>query len=142
MQFRSPLQHVIWTVLCINLYFYTTGTIYVEKSLPAGEHVFRLVIDAQDGGGQRAVQQAEVYISVTGPGSNPPIFDQRVYRFTVSEDISTSAFVGTVRATYAGSPEGTSSIQFIILLFIFSYHVAYAISTQGNNCPCKPNMEK
>lgn len=93
-------------------YFLSSGTIYVVNSLPAGERVYHLVIDAQDGDGQSALQRADVYISVTGPGSNPPIFEQRVYRFTIPEDVNDDTFVGIVRAKYAGSSDGT---QFIIL---------------------------
>ncbi|XP_045202941.2 protein dachsous-like [Mercenaria mercenaria] len=102
-----------------------SGTIYVDKSLPAGERVYRLVIDAQDGGGQRAVQRADVYISVTGPGSNPPIFDQRVYRFTISEDVAENTFIGIVQAKYTGSPDG----------------IRYTISTGDRNSFFKIDQE-
>lgn len=79
------------------------------SSLPAGERVYRLIIDAVDGGNRSAEQRAEVYISVTGPDSNPPTFEQRVYRFEVSENIATNGVVGIVRATYAGSSESEYS---------------------------------
>ncbi|KAL4230834.1 condensed mesenchymal cell proliferation [Mactra antiquata] len=85
-----------------------SGTISVYSNLPAGERVYRLIISAVDGGGQSALQQAEVYISVTGPDSNPPTFEHRVYRFEVSEDVLENTVVGIVRATYAGSSDNIS----------------------------------
>ncbi|WAR00850.1 DS-like protein [Mya arenaria] len=85
-----------------------TGTISVHQSLPSTEQLYRLVVDARDGGGLGSAQRAQVYISVTGQGYNPPVFLESMYRFQIAEDVGENFEIGTVVATYAGSSKGIS----------------------------------
>lgn len=88
----------------------------MSASLPEGERVYRLELDAQDAGGRRSAQGAEVVISVTGPGYNPPVFLQSMYRFPVLEDIGQDKFVGKVAATYAGTSTGDDWFHYVVLV--------------------------
>ena len=49
------------------------------------------------------MEAAEVYLSVTGPNYNPPQFERDMYRYSISEKVDPDTYVGSVRATYAGS---------------------------------------
>ena len=80
-----------------------TGTIFLTNTLPSGERLYSLRIDAVDGGGRHSGEPAEVYLSVKGPNYNPPQFERDMYRYSISEKVDPDAYVGSVRATYAGS---------------------------------------
>ena len=53
---------------------------------------------AVDGGGQFALENAEISISVVGPDDSPPVFDQSWYSFSVDENAPRFRFVGSVSA--------------------------------------------
>lgn len=68
--------------------------------------MYRLIVTAFDGGGLAAEQTADVYVSVTGPGYNPPVFSKAMYRFGIEENVPEDTYIGSVSATYAGSTSG------------------------------------
>lgn len=77
----------------------------MATSLTNTDQDYRLVIDARDGG-NRLPQKADVIITITGQGYTLPVFQQSMYRFQLSEDVSVNSIVGQVTATYAGSSTG------------------------------------
>ena len=103
--FKLPCFYFLY-LSCLVSISYLLGTITVQQSLPNGEKLYKLIINAQDGGRLEAEQTAEVYISVTGPGYNPPVFGKPMYRFHTSEIVAPDTLVGTVQATYAGNSNG------------------------------------
>lgn len=80
----------------------STGEIFVTQPgrLQARSY-HRLNVSAIDGGGLRAPQDAEVFLSVTDAAQRPPIFQHPRYTFSVREDVARGAVVGSVKATSA-----------------------------------------
>lgn len=59
----------------------------------------RINISATDGGGLRATQDAEVFISVIDSAQSPPIFEHPRYTYGVREDVRRDTVIGSVKAT-------------------------------------------
>uniref|UniRef100_A0A8C9VBP1 Protocadherin-16 n=1 Tax=Scleropages formosus TaxID=113540 RepID=A0A8C9VBP1_SCLFO len=77
-----------------------TGVISLSRSLHGKANtVIPMVIAAQDGGGLTAPVNAQVNISVVAGLVAPPVFEQTLYLFTVSEDALRGTQVGVVRAS-------------------------------------------
>ncbi|MFT7803874.1 protocadherin-16-like [Arapaima gigas] len=77
-----------------------TGVISLSRSLHGKANtVIPMVIVAQDGGGLTAPVNAQVNISVVAGSVAPPVFEQTLYLFTVSEDALRGTQVGVVRAS-------------------------------------------
>jgi len=73
----------------------------------------KLNISATDGAGNKSVDDAEVFISVTDASRRPPIFERPRYTFTVREHVDTNWVVGTVKASShaAGKNENNNYIR-------------------------------
>lgn len=102
----------------------------MQQSLPNGETLYKLVVTAHDGGGLEATQAAEVYISVTGPGYNPPVFSRAMYRFNIAESVPPDTYVGAVQATYAGSSNGGFISHWLFVPLVWSQHT-YGVLSYG-----------
>jgi hypothetical protein len=70
----------------------------------------RLNVSATDGGGLRALHDAEVFLSVTHPQATPPHFHRTRYSLSVREDVPRNTVVGSVKAT--SSHSGKSFLLF------------------------------
>lgn len=84
----------------------TTGDIFVTKPnmLSSRSQPFhKLNISASDGGGLRASQDAEVFITVIDSTQRPPIFEKTRYNYYVKEDAGRGTIIGTVTATSSDS---------------------------------------
>jgi hypothetical protein len=82
-----------------NFSLSVVGRIYLAASLPSEEKVYTLQVTATDGGGLTSQSPAQVYISITGQNSHPPVFDHLTYSFSVPENTVHGTTVGTIRAT-------------------------------------------
>ncbi|XP_078514848.1 protocadherin-16 [Lissotriton helveticus] len=81
-----------------------TGVISLSWALNGkANSLIQLVVSAQDGGGLSALVNARVNISIVPGSVSPPFFEHPQYFFTVPEDISRGASVGTV---WAHNPPG------------------------------------
>lgn len=79
----------------------TTGELFLSRpSLLStrSSPYHKLNISATDGGGLKALQDAEVYVSVIDAKQRPPIFEQSKYEFKVKEDVKKGSLVGTAKA--------------------------------------------
>ncbi|KAL1139415.1 hypothetical protein AAG570_006399 [Ranatra chinensis] len=88
-----------------------TGEISVARPdlLTNRTPLHHLNVSATDGGGLRALQDAEVFLSVTDPQSTPPHFQRTRYSLAVREDVPRNTIVGSVKAT--SSDSGRSSFE-------------------------------
>lgn len=75
----------------------------------------RLNVSASDGGGLRAFDDAEVFISVINDKHRPPIFKQSLYNYRVREDAKKGAVVGAAVAT---SNEAGKLLFFFVFMCI------------------------
>nr|CAD7585578.1 unnamed protein product [Timema genevievae] len=60
---------------------------------------YHLNVSVTDGGGLRAPQDAEVFLSVVDPSQTSPVFERTRYSFSVREDVNKGTGIGAVRAT-------------------------------------------
>lgn len=67
------------------------------------QRLHRLNVSATDGGGLRALQDAEVYVMVIDATQRPPIFDKARYNCYAKEDARVGTKVGAVLATSSDS---------------------------------------
>lgn len=72
------------------------GNLFLFRSQP-----FHLNVSASDGAGYRALQDAEVFLSVTDSTMRPPLFERTRYSFNVREDVPRNSIVGAVKATFS-----------------------------------------
>lgn len=80
----------------------TTGEIFLSQPnlLSTRTQPFhKLNISATDGGGLKAHQDAEVFLSVTDAATRPPIFERTRYNFNAREDVPRNTIIGAVKAT-------------------------------------------
>ncbi|XP_077559071.1 dachsous cadherin-related 1 [Haemaphysalis longicornis] len=100
----------------------SSGELLVVKgSLLGSPALHELRLSAEDGGGLHSLLDARVYVSVLGPGQQPPLFQRPRYAFQVREDAALHTVIGTVAAAagggqprysiYSGDPEGYFSID-------------------------------
>lgn len=91
-----------------------TGQIFLVRPLSSSnsqqqQQQFRLNVLARDGGGLESKESALVQISVLPPATEAdsrtamPVFVQRQFSFSVSENVAQGAIVGTVRAKIEGA---------------------------------------
>lgn len=81
-----------------------SGEIFIVRPVMlSSQRTHRLDVSAEDGGGLRTLQDAEVYISVIDGTYLPPIFDKPRYNCFVKEDARLGTKVGTVLATSGDS---------------------------------------
>jgi protocadherin-16/23 len=76
-----------------------SGEIFVTRPLTRAAPRHHLNVSASDGAGLRASIDAEVFLSVVGPGQQPPVFEKPRYSLNIREDVSRGTVVGSVRAT-------------------------------------------
>lgn len=76
-----------------------SGAIFVTRPLSRTAPRHHLNVSASDGAGMRAAVDAEVFLSVVGPGQQPPVFEKPRYSLNIREDSGKGTVVGTVRAT-------------------------------------------
>lgn len=79
----------------------STGELFVSRPslLSSRSQAYhRLNVSAVDGGGLKAAQEAEVYISVIDASQRPPMFERARYTFAQKENVRRDTVVGTVRA--------------------------------------------
>ncbi|XP_063241640.1 protein dachsous [Bacillus rossius redtenbacheri] len=103
-----------------------TGELFVARpGQLSSRSTHHLNISATDGGGLRAPEDAEVYLSVADAAHSPPAFERPRYAFSVREDVARGASVGAVRAAsddvsprcaarysiYSGDPDGLFAVD-------------------------------
>lgn len=79
-----------------------TGEVFLTRAnllSTRAQPYHKLNVTATDGAGLKALQDAEVLISVTDSSRRPPTFERPRYTFTVREDVNSNALVGTVKAS-------------------------------------------
>lgn len=98
-----------------------TGQIFLVRPLKSAfeSQQFRLSVLARDGGGLESKESALVQISVLPTDGNSksamPVFVQRQFSFTVTENVAQGVIVGTVRAKIEeASSQESNSISYAI----------------------------
>ncbi|XP_055959036.1 protein dachsous isoform X2 [Patella vulgata] len=90
----------------------TTGVISLARTLPPGERVYQLTVQATDGDGVESQNPADVVISVIRPNADRPKFEFNQYSFSIQENVRNNTFVGQVQATMSSS---STSIRYQIM---------------------------
>lgn len=80
----------------------------VKGSLLGSPALHELRLSAEDGGGLHSLLDARVYVSVLGPGQQPPLFQRPRYAFQVREDAALHTVIGTVAAAAGQSSLGAA----------------------------------
>lgn len=83
-----------------------SGEIFIAKSSmlsSRSQPYHKLNVSGTDGGGLKAFQNAEVFISVIDSKHRPPIFEKSRYNCHVKEDAVHGSIVGSVLATSTDS---------------------------------------
>lgn len=83
----------------------------MTRPLTKSSTVYRLVLEATDGGGLKSLQNAEISLSVIDTRQQPPIFERARYQYAVREDVPTGTPVGGVRATSRQRGESESESE-------------------------------
>lgn len=76
----------------------------------------KLNVSAVDGGGLKAIQNAEIFISIIDSKYRPPIFEKSRYNYHVKEDAVHGKIIGTVSATSSDSGKFRIRMYFLYLL--------------------------
>lgn len=95
-----------------------SGEIFIAKPSmlsSRSQPYHKLNVSATDGGGLKALRNAEVFISVIDSKHRPPIFEKSRYNYNVKEDAAHGHVVGSVMAT------SSDSGNFILFVSIFFY---------------------
>lgn len=76
------------------------GEIYLSQpNVLSRSQSYRLNISATDGGGLRALHDAQVFLTIADATDRPPVFERTRYNFNVREDVARNTIVGAVKAT-------------------------------------------
>lgn len=59
----------------------------------------KLNVSASDGGGKKALVDAEVFISIIDSSHRPPVFEKSRYNYYVKEDVQRGTVIGSVLAS-------------------------------------------